>query len=73
MDKCPKIQRNTQKYNERLQTPIIGFQGCGLHGVLDNLLGSKDFCPFVEKFAGATEAAFPVAKIAEQSSEGLNS
>ncbi|CAE8605532.1 unnamed protein product [Polarella glacialis] len=27
------------------------------HGVLDNLLGGKDFCPFVEKFAGATEAS----------------
>lgn len=27
------------------------------HGVLDNLLGGKDFCPFVEKFAGAEEAS----------------
>ncbi|CAE7650319.1 unnamed protein product, partial [Symbiodinium sp. CCMP2456] len=26
------------------------------HGVLDNLLGGKDFCPTVEKFAGAEEA-----------------
>lgn len=26
------------------------------HGVIDNLLGGKDFCPFVEKFAGADEA-----------------
>ena len=26
------------------------------HGVIDTLLGGKDFCPFVEKFAGADEA-----------------
>lgn len=27
------------------------------HGVVDNLLGGKDFCPFVEKFAGAADAS----------------
>lgn len=27
------------------------------HGVLDNLLGNRDFCPFVQKFAGAEDAS----------------
>eukprot|EP00927_Polykrikos_kofoidii_P020138 TRINITY_DN19490_c0_g1_i1.p1 TRINITY_DN19490_c0_g1~~TRINITY_DN19490_c0_g1_i1.p1 ORF type:complete len:1036 (+),score=146.35 TRINITY_DN19490_c0_g1_i1:106-3213(+) len=27
------------------------------HGIIDNLLGNKDFCPFVEKFAGSTESS----------------
>ncbi|CAK0826922.1 unnamed protein product, partial [Prorocentrum cordatum] len=27
------------------------------HGVVDNLLGGRDFCPFVEKFAGAADAS----------------